>query len=84
MDDLVRESSDDEIRTWVMERYGAEEIAREPELARRLYEDVQTVEREGDFPLDDNIPYDGFVEALSDRLRRTGLDEGPHCQAENT
>jgi len=54
--------TDDELRDWVMRRYGAAEIANDPVLARRLYEDVQTVERDGDFPSEDDIPFDRFTE----------------------
>lgn len=66
------ERTDAELHDWALARYGSEEIAGQIEIVRQLFEDVQTIERRGDLPADDEIPYDDFMADLNERLRRAG------------
>ena len=60
-----------ELRAWALARYGSATIADDLELAQLLNEDVAMVERDGDFPRDDDLPFDGFMADLNERLQRS-------------
>jgi hypothetical protein len=73
--------NEQELREWTLARYGSATIADDLELARLLREDVATVERDGDFPLDDDLPFDAFMADLNERLQRSS-GTGSSLQAE--
>jgi hypothetical protein len=73
--------NDQELREWALARYGSATIADDLELARLLHDDVATVDRTGDFPADDDLPFDAFMDDLNDRLQRSA-GSGSSLQAE--
>lgn len=73
--------NEQELRQWALARYGSGTIADDLELARLLQEDVATVERDGDFPADDDLPFDAFTADLNERLQRSS-GTGSSLQAE--
>jgi hypothetical protein len=68
---MAAELDAQELRGWTLARYGSGIIADDVELARLLHEDVATVERDGDFPAVDDLPFDAFMADLHERLHRT-------------
>jgi hypothetical protein len=74
--------ADAELREWALARYGSTEIANDPVLAQRLHEDVETIERVGHFPAEDQRNPD-LVE-LSERLRLAGLPPIPESTDRRT
>jgi hypothetical protein len=62
--------NEQELREWALSRYGSTAIADDLELVQLLYEDVATIERSGDLPADDDLPFAAFMADLHDRLHR--------------
>lgn len=64
--------TEQELREWVLDRYGSASLADDLEMARQLHDDAQTVASNGDLPRDDEIPFDQFVADLNERLHVAG------------